>query len=53
MRGNVALGDTSLVVDGIDFTKELTVSVAVTLGDYVISDISGSRFHFGYARTEF
>ena len=39
---NVALGDTNLVIDGIDFAEDLTVSVAITLGDYVISDISGS-----------
>ena len=38
---NVALGDTDLVIDGIDFAEDLTVSVAITLGDYVISDISG------------
>jgi hypothetical protein len=50
---NVALGDTSLVVDDIDFTKELTVSVAVTLGDYVISDISEADFTSGMPAPNF
>ena len=50
---NVALGDTSLVVDDIDFTKELTVSVAVTLGDYVISDIAEADFTSGMPKPKF
>ena len=44
---NVALGDTSLVVDDINFAEDLTVSMAVTLGDYVISDIREADFTSG------
>ena len=44
---NVALGDTSLVIDGVEFTKDLTVSLAVTLGNYVISDIAEAEFTSG------
>ena len=49
----MALGDTSLVVDDIDFTKALTVSVAVTLGDYVISDIAEADFTSGMPKPRF
>ena len=48
-----ALGDTALVVDDIDFTKALTVSVAVTLGDYVISDIAEADFTSGMPAPRF
>ena len=44
---NVALGDTSLVVDEVTFATELTVSVAITLGDFVISDIAEKEFTSG------
>ena len=44
---NVALGDTSLVVDDIDFAEDLTVSMAITLGDFVISDIREADFTSG------
>ena len=44
---NVALGDTSLVVDEVEFTKDLTVSLAITLGDHVISDIAEAEFTSG------
>ena len=50
---NVALGDSNLVVDDIDFTKALTVSVAVTLGDYVISDIAEADFTSGMPAPRF
>ena len=50
---NVALGDTSLVVDDVEFTKELTVSVAITLGDYVISDIAEADFTSGMPAPSF
>ena len=50
---NVALGDTSRVFDEIDFTKELTISVAVTLGDYVISDIAEVDFTSGMPAPKF
>ena len=50
---NVALGDTNLVVDDIDFTKALTVSVAVTLSDYVISDIAEADFTSGMPAPRF
>ena len=46
-KNNVALGDTSLVVDKVDFATDLTVSVAITLGDYVISDIAEKDFTSG------
>ena len=46
-KNNVALGDTSLVVDGVDFAKDLTISVAITLGDFVISDIAEKDFTSG------
>ena len=47
IKRNVALGDTSLVVDPIDFAQDLTISVAITLGDYVISDIAEKDFTSG------
>lgn len=50
---NVALGDTNLVVGGIDFTKALTVSVAVTLAEYVISDIAEADFTSGMPAPRF
>ena len=46
-KNNVALGDTSLVVNGVDFAKDLTISVAITLGDFVISDIAEKDFTSG------
>ncbi len=50
---NVALGDTWLVVDDIDFAEDLTVSVAITLGDYVISDIAEADFTSGLPAPRF
>ena len=50
---NVALGDTALVVSDIDFAEDLTVSVAVTLGDYVISDIAEADFTSGLPAPRF
>ena len=47
---NVALGDTDLVVSDIDFAEDLTVSVAVTLSDFVISDIAEADFTSGCLR---
>ena len=44
---HVALGDTNRVFDHIDFTKALTVSIAVTQGSYVISDIAEKDFTSG------
>ena len=44
---DVAVGDNSLDVDGVEFAKDLTVWVAVTLGDYVISDIAEAEFTSG------
>ena len=46
-KNNVALGDTSLVVNEVDFAKDLTISVAITLGDFVISDIAEKDFTSG------
>ena len=50
---NVALGDTDLVISGIDFAEDLTVSLAVTLGDYVISDIAEADFTSGLPAPRF
>ena len=50
---NMALGDTNLVVGDIDFTKALTVSVAITLKDYVISDIAEADFTSGMPAPKF
>ena len=50
---NVALGDTTLTVDDVDFTEALTVSVAVTLGNYVISDIREAGFTSGMPAPRF
>ena len=50
---NVALGDTDLVVSDIDFAEDLTVSVAITLGDYVISDIAEADFTSGLPAPKF
>jgi hypothetical protein len=44
---HVALGDTDLVVEKVEFTKDLTVSVALTLSDHVISDIAETDFTSG------
>ena len=44
---HVALGDTNRVFKKIDFTKALTVSIAVTQGSYVISDIAEKDFTSG------
>ena len=41
------LGTTSLVVKGIEYTKDLTVSVAITLDEFVISDIAEKDFTSG------
>lgn len=50
---NVALGETTLLVEGIEFTKELTVSVAITQGDYLISDIAEAEFTSGMPAPKF
>ena len=50
---NVALGETTLVVEDVKFTQELTVSVAVTQGDYVISDIAEAEFTTGMPAPSF
>ena len=44
---HVALGDTNLVIDKVEFTKDLTVSVALTLSNHVISDIAETEFTSG------
>ena len=50
---NVALGDTDLVVGDVEFTKNLAVSVAITLGDYVLSDIAKADFTSGMPAPSF
>ena len=50
---HVALGDTDLVVDRVEFTKDLTVSVALTLADHVISDIAETDFTSGMPAPSF
>ena len=50
---DVAVGDNSLDVDGVEFAKDLTVWVAVTLGDYVISDIAEAEFTSGMPAPSF
>ena len=52
-KNNVALGDTSLVIDKVSFTTDLTVSVAITLGEYVISDIAEKDFTSGMPAPSF
>ena len=50
---NVPLGEISMVVDEVDFAKELTISVAITHGDSVISDIAEARFTSGMPTPSF
>ena len=50
---NVPLGEISMVVDEVDFAKELTISVAITHGDSVISDIAEARFPSGMPTPSF
>ena len=50
---NVALGEISMVVDKVDFAKDLTVSVAITHGDFVISDIADAKFTSGMPTPSF
>ncbi len=50
---NLALAETSLVVDEVSFTEALTVSVAVTQGDFVISDIAEADFTSGMPAPSF
>ncbi len=50
---NLALAETSLVVDEVSFTKALTISVAVTQGYYVISDIAEADFTSGMPAPRF
>ena len=50
---NVALGETTLLVEDVEFTQELTVSVAMTQGDYVISDIAEAEFTTGMPAPSF
>ena len=47
------LGTTSLVVKGIEYTKDLTVSVAITLEEFVISDIAEKDFTSGMPAPSF
>ncbi len=42
-----ALGENSLVIDGIQPTLDLTVSVGITLGGYVVSDIRSVDYTSG------
>ena len=53
IKNNVALGDTNLVVDDVTFTTDLTISVAITLGDFVISDIAEKDFTSGMPAPSF
>ena len=53
IKNNVALGDTSLVVDKVKYTRDLTISVAITLGDFVISDIAEKDFTSGMPAPDF
>ena len=48
----VALGENSLVVENVSFTEELTVAVAITHGDLVISDIAESVFTLDMPETQ-
>ena len=50
---NVALGDTSLVVEDVTLASDLTISVAITLGDFVISDIAEREFTSGMPKPGF
>ena len=50
---NVALGDTSFVVEGVTLASDLTISVAITLGDFVISDIAEKDFTSGMPKPKF
>ena len=50
---NMALGETSLVVDEVSVTEALTISVAVTQGDFVISDIAEAEFTSGMPAPRF
>ena len=50
--GHVALGDSSLVVDEVEFTKELTVSMAGTRRLCTQRHCRG-RFRLGYACSQF
>ncbi len=50
---NLALAESSLVVDDVSFTEALTVSVAVTQGDFVISDIAEIDFTSGMPAPSF
>ena len=43
----VALGDTGLVVDEVELARELAISVVITLGDYVLSDIAEAEYTSG------
>ena len=50
---NVALGDTSRLFDGIKFANDVTVSVAITQSNYVISDIAEAEFTSGMPAPSF
>ena len=52
-KENVALGDTYWVFDDIDFANNVTVSVAITQGDFVISDIAEAEFTSGMPAPSF
>ena len=49
----VPLGEISMVVDDVDFAKDLTVSVAITQDDFVISDIAEAEFTSGIPAPSF
>ena len=53
IKNSVALGDTSLVVKKVKYTEDLTISVAITLDDYVISDIAEKDFTSGMPAPSF
>ena len=50
---NVAVGETTVLVEDVEFTKDVTVSVAMTQGDYVISDIAEADFTTGMPAPKF
>ena len=53
LSNNVALGDTSLVVDDVTLASDITISVAITLGNFVISDIAEKDFTSGMPKPGF
>ena len=53
LSNNVALGDTSLVVGDVTLASDITISVAITLGNFVISDIAEKDFTSGMPKPGF